>query len=480
MTADRPFARPAAAAGAAAAAAAELHHTFHGRVLRPGDPDFAEAREIWNAAITKQPALIAQCHDRADVAAAVRAARGSGLEIAVRAGGHNIAGTALTDGGMVVDVSPIKTYSLDAAAGTVTAGAGMTWGELDTATQTVGGATPGGIVSSTGLAGLALGGGFGWLSRRYGWTCDNIESARVVTCDGETAVASAEENPELFWALRGGGGNFGVVTDLTLSMHPVRQVFGGSLVFALTDATGVLGRCDEIMAAAPDSQCLVIGIGPPPAAAAAAGSRVLRVSVCDSGSERSGRELTAALTARHRPLFDLTRVLDYRELQTMLDAGGVRGLGHYAKSLFLDGLGPAAVDVLLGHAERASPRSRIVLHSCGGRPSRPGHPDTAFGHRDARYNLQIDSTWEIGADPEPHIRWARTLYEAMTPFGSGGVYVNFLGADADPAGIRAAYGEGRLRRLSQAKARYDPDNTFHVNQNIRPAARLDPSGAGRG
>lgn len=453
----------------ASEAVGALRPVFGGRMIQPADSGYAAAREIWNAAITKQPALIAQCREAGDISAAVRVARELGLEIAIRGGGHNVAGTALTDNGIVIDLSGMKRYRIDSDARTITAEMGLTWGEFDAATQLSRLGTPGGIVSTTGVAGLSLGGGFGWLSRLHGWTCDNVLSARMITYNGELVEASATVNPDLYWALRGGGGNFGVVHSMKYRLHEVHHVTAGFLVYALHDAADVLAHCAEVMSTASDSVCLVIGIGPPPAIAAAAGRRVLRIALCDARPEAAGQHLASAIRSYRRPLFDHVGLMSYMNLQTMLDAGGVRGLGHYAKSHFLSGLSDEAISVLLDHAGRCvSDRSRIVLHTCGGQSSRKDETDTAFGHRDAAYNLQIDSTWRIGDDPAAHISWARELFTAMTPFSTGGVYVNFLGEDADDAAVSSAYGAQRLRRLRLVKDQFDPQNVFHVNQNIRP------------
>ena len=467
--------------GRGAEAARALRGGFRGELVLPDDPRYERVREIWNAAITRRPALIARCRDAGDVASAVRVARELGLDFSVRGGGHNIAGTSLTDGGVTVDMSLMDGVSISPQTGAARVQLGLTWGQLDRATHPAGLATPGGIVSGTGVAGLALGGGFGWLSRRYGWTCDNIRSAELVGHDGTLVRADEQTNSELFWALRGGGGNFGVVTALTLQLHPVRHVYAGYLVYPLTDAPAMLAFCQQVMAEADDAACLVMGIGPPPDSpdlpAGLSGARVFRVGLCHSGSADAGERLAQTFVSYRRPAFAKLAVMPYPQLQSMLDAGGVRGLGHYAKSHFLRPLDEAAIGTLVDQAVRApAARCRVVLHTCGGQPSRPGHPDTAFGHRDAAYNLQIDATWALTQDPASHVEWARQMWSAMLPFTDGGVYVNFLGADADSADLVRAYGPRRLARLQAVKARYDPENFFRSNQNIRPGTPVPAGG----
>ncbi|MGI8665118.1 MAG: FAD-binding oxidoreductase [Jatrophihabitans sp.] len=472
--ADLTAAGACGAAGAGELAVRALRGRFAGELVLPTDARYQAVREIWNAAIDKQPAVIARCRQPSDVAAAIGVARELGLPISIRGGGHNIAGTALCEGGLCLDLRPMSAIAIDEAGRSATVELGLTWGQLDRATHPVGLATPGGIVSGTGVAGLALGGGFGWLSRSCGWTCDNMLAAQLITAEGEQLLASPAENPELFWALRGGGGNFGVVTSMTLRLHPARWVYAGYLIYRLADAAQLLAVCDEVMAEAADRACLVIGLGPPPASAdlpeELRDQRVLRIALCHSGSAEDGERLAGQFRRRKQPAFEKLAVLAYPQLQSMLDAGGVGGLGHYAKSHFLTPLGEQAIATIVEQAALApSPRSRVVLHTCGGWPSRPDAPDTAFGHRDAAYNLQIDSTWQLDADPAPHVAWARAFWNAMLEFTSGGVYVNFLGADADRADVERAYGQQRFRRLQQVKDQFDPTNVFSSNQNIVPS-----------
>ncbi|WP_433616675.1 FAD-binding oxidoreductase [Dactylosporangium sp. CA-139114] len=451
-------------------AMADLTRSFTGEVLSASDPGYEAARTIWNADVMRRPALILRCRNAGDVVGALAFARRRGLEVSVRGGGHNIAGTALCDDGVMIDLSLMRGVDVDAARRRAVAAPGATWLDLDGATQLAGLATPGGVVSSTGVAGLTLGGGFGWLSRRFGWACDNLESVELVTADGERIRADEAENPDLFWGIRGGGGNFGVVTSFTYRLHPVSHVYAGFLVYDLARAAAVLRHCHEVMDTAPDTFCMVISIGPPPQQLAwPAGTRVLRVGFCHSGPTEHARLAIEAFTSVHRPEAARYSTIRYGELQTMLDGGARFGLAHYSKSHFLPDLSDEAIETMVEHARRAvSARSRVVLHTCGGMPSRLPADATAFGHRDARYNLQIDATWQPGEDRAREVAWARAFGAAMRPFSNGGVYVNFLSERDDPAGVLAAYQGDRLMRLRRLKTAYDPENIFRHNQNIPP------------
>ncbi|WP_305783538.1 FAD-binding oxidoreductase [Symbioplanes lichenis] len=452
---------------------AELAGSFTGEVLTQSDPGYDDARTIWNADVTRRPALILRCRRTEDVVTAVRFARRHGFEVSVRGGGHNIAGTALCHGGVMIDLSLMRHVQVDAGRRRAVAEPGATWFDMDTATQRAGLATPGGVVSSTGVAGLTLGGGFGWLSRRFGWACDNLEAVELVTAAGLRVRADETENSELFWGIRGGGGNFGVVTSFRFRLHPVTHVYAGFLVYEMDRAAEVLRYCRDLMNTAPDALCFVISLGPPPQhdrlPLAMIGKRVLRVSFCHSGPIDEARTTIARFATRHRPRMAQYSTVSYGEVQKMLDRGARFGLAHYSKSHFLPDLPDEAIETMIHHVQRAiSPMSRAVLHTCGGMPSRLPEDATAFGHRGARYNLQIDATWQPGDDRTGELAWARDFGVAMQPFGSGGVYVNFLSDHDDPAGVLAAYQGDRLLRLRRLKSRYDPDNFFRHNQNISP------------
>jgi FAD/FMN-containing dehydrogenase len=435
-----------------------------GALLRPGDEGYDAARTLFNAMIDRRPALIARCTAPGDVVKAVRFARAQGLVVSVRGGGHNVAGNAVADGGLMIDLTLMKGIRVDPAARTVRAQAGHTWREFDRECQAFGLASTGGAISSTGIAGLTLGGGFGWLGRSYGLACDNLVSADVVLADGTLVTASADEHADLFWGLRGGGGNFGVVTSFEYRLHPVGPVLGGMLLYPLERAPEVLRVCRDFNASAPDASSVFPALMTTPE-----GQRVLALIVCYNGPIEQGEVLLGPLREHTAPVADLVGPMPYEQMQTLLDEGFPFGLQNYWKSEFLTGLPDEAIDRLVEHfAATPSPLSAVVLEQFGGAYRRVAPDATAFGHRDWDYNLLIISRWTEPADAERHIRWARELWEAVQPFAAGAVYVNYLeGGQEGASRIRAAYG-ANYDRLVALKDRYDPTNFFHLNQNIQP------------
>jgi FAD/FMN-containing dehydrogenase len=444
-------------------------------MLAPGDAGYDEARKVWNGAIDRRPALIARCRDDADVAAALLHAREHDLRVAVRGGGHGVAGLAVCDDGLVVDLSPMRAVAVDPAARTARAQGGVLWGELDAATQRHGLATVGGIVTHTGIAGLTLGGGIGWLMRRHGATVDNLLAADVVTADGESLRASEDEHPELFWGLRGGGGNFGVVTAFEYRVHAVGPtVLAGALLYPLEDGPDVLRLYREWIADAPDDLATIVNLRKAPPVAFVPpelhGRPVVMVAVCHAGSVARGEELLAPLRRARPPLVDDVRPRPYVELQSMFDAGVPHGGHYFWKSWELPRLTDATIDTLVEQAGRiTSPRSYVIVFQLGGALGRVGEQATAYPQRDAAHNVNINAAWLPG-DPEPerHVAWARECFAALEPFAAGRAYVNFLG-DEGQERVRAAYGEEKYARLVALKRRYDPDNVFRLNQNIEPA-----------
>jgi FAD binding domain-containing protein/berberine-like enzyme len=451
-----------------------LADSFSGELLAPGDAGYDEARQVWNGAIDRRPGLIARCAGVADVVAALRHAREHELLVAVRGGGHGVAGLAVCDDGIVIDLAPMRGIAVDSAARTARAQAGVLWGELDAATQAAGLATVGGIVTHTGIAGLTLGGGIGWLMRRYGATVDNLLSAEVVTADGAVLRASADEHPELFWGLRGGGGNFGIVTSFEYRLHPVGPtVLAGPILYALEDGPEVLRFYRDYIAEAPDELTTIVMLRRAPALpfvpAELHGRPVVMVVACYAGPVERGEEVLAPLRRFGRPLVDAIAPRPYVELQAMFNPGVPHGWHYYWKSWELPPLQDAAIDTLVEQAHRiTSPRSYVIVFQLGGALARVGEHDTAFGQRDAAHDVNINAVW-LPDDParDEHVRWARECYAALEPFATGRTYVNFL-ADEGQQRVRAAYGEERYGRLVALKRAHDPENVFRLNQNIDP------------
>jgi FAD/FMN-containing dehydrogenase len=453
----------------------ELGGSFAGEMLLPTSPGYDAARRIWNGAIDRRPACIARCTGVADVISAVRFARERDLPVAVRSGGHGVAGHALCDGGLVIDLSPMKGIRVDPHARTARAQAGVLWGELDRETQLHGLATVGGIVTHTGIAGLTLGGGLGWLMRKYGATVDNLLSVDLVTADGELVTASADENPDLFWGVRGGGWNFGVVTSFEYRLHPVGPaVLAGPIFHPLEDAPDVLRFYREFAAAAPDELTTIFNLRVAPPLPFLPedvhGKPVVMVGACYAGSPENGIDVVRPLKEYGSPIVDLLEPKPYVALQSMFDPGVPHGWHYYWKSVELPPLTDDAIDTLVEHAAaQTSPRSYCIVFQLGGAVSRVGPEETAFGQRHAAHNVNINTAWtEDDPEPERHIAWARDFYDALQPHATGRVYVNFLG-DEGEGRVHAAYGDRAHERLAQLKRVYDPGNFFRSNQNIRPA-----------
>ncbi|MFL5761410.1 MAG: FAD-binding oxidoreductase [Thermomicrobiales bacterium] len=449
-------------------AVAALSTGLRGPVVRPGDDGYDAARHVWNGMIDKRPAVIARCAGVADVLAAVAFARDHDLLLAVRGGGHNIAGTGVCDAGLVLDLSPMKGIRVDPGARAVRAEGGVLWQELDSETQAFGLATTGGFISTTGIAGLTLGGGFGWLMRAHGLACDNLISADVVTADGRLVVASAEENPDLFWGLRGGGGNFGVVTSFAYRLHEVGpEVLAGPLFHPLEAARDGLRFLRDATPTMADALSCAAALLTSPE-----GVPMLGLVPAYIGPIAEGEAAVQPLRAFGSPLADLVAPLPYRTLQQMFDPAFPSGRRSYWKSSFLRGLDDAAIDIMVEHFARVpSPHSAVFLEQFGGAVSRVGSDETAFSHRTAPFNLIVIAGWDDPAQDAANIAWARDLWMAMQPFAAGGVYVNYLGDARDEGAgrVRDAYGAAKYDRLTALKATYDPTNLFRVNQNIAPA-----------
>ncbi len=453
---------------------ASLKSGFAGEVVLPGDAAYDEARAIWNGMIDKRPAVIARCAVVGDVVRAVNFARDEGLPLAVRSGGHNIAGNALVDDGLVVDLSRMKAAQVDPAARLVTIEAGALLADLDAATQAHGLAVPIGINSTTGIAGLTLGGGFGWLSRKHGMTIDNLEAAEVVTARGEVVRASASENPDLFWGLRGGGGNFGVVTRFTYRLHPVGpEVTAGLIVYPAAESRQVLRGYRDFVAGAPEDLTVwaILRHAPPLPflPAESHGKGMVALALLHTGDPGQSDRLTDPLRRFGTPIGSHVGRMPYVAWQQMFDPLLVAGARNYWKSHNLVELGDGVIDSAIDYAGRLpSPQCEIFFGALGGAASRPAPTAAAWAHRDAAFVMNVHGRWDTAAEDAAGIAWARAFFDATTPFAASGAYVNFMTADEKDR-IPEAYGVN-YARLTQVKRAWDPKNLFAVNQNIKPAA----------
>jgi FAD/FMN-containing dehydrogenase len=437
--------------------------TLRGELLRPGDPTYDAARTVWNAMIDRKPALIARCVSAADVVAAVRFARDHDLLVSIRGGGHNVAGNAVCDGGLMIDLSRMKGIRVDPVARTARAEPGLLWGELDRETQAFGLATTGGLISTTGIAGLTLGGGQGWLASKHGFTIDNLLSVDVVTADGTLRTASATQHEDLFWAMRGAGHNFGVVTSFEYQLHPLSTVLGGMVVHPFDRATDLLRFYREFTAEQPDELTTALGLlaGPD-------GNMVAAVVVCYAGSVDDGERAVAPLRRFGTPVADTIAPIPYTAQQTLLDGAYPYGRLNYWKCALTDELNDDLISALVDFSGRMpSPLSAIPIADFHGAYRRVDKAATAYYHRDLRYDIVIGANWTDPVDSERNVRWTRDLYETLQPYLPRGVYVNDLDADEGDERVRQAYGEN-YQRLVALKQKYDSTNFFCVNQNIRP------------
>jgi FAD/FMN-containing dehydrogenase len=436
---------------------------LRGELLTPSEPEYDQARRVWNAMIDKRPSLIARCAGEADVVRSVQFARDHDLVVAVRGGGHNVAGFATCDGGLLIDLSNMKGLRVDPARRTASAQPGLRLGELDRETQAFGLATPLGIVANTGIAGLTLGGGIGWLNGKQGLACDNLLSAHVVTADGRLLTASATDNEDLFWGLRGGGGNFGIVTAFEYQLRPVGPVVGGMTVYPTGEAKQVLSRYAELCAECPDelttAAFLVIGADGKPAVA---------IAVCYCGPLAEGERAVKPYRALGSAAADLVKPMSYLEQQGSFDAGFPPQRRHYWKASFLRVASAEAIDVLIDAATRMpSAMSGIGLQHLHGMAARVPASDTAFPHRFEFWDTSFLAQWADPAESDRNIAWTRDAFAALQPFTDRGVYVNNLGAEGDDR-IRSAYG-ANYDRLVALKNAFDPTNFFHLNQNLQPS-----------
>ena len=452
-----------------------LRARVSGQIILPGDPGYELARRVWNGMIDRRPAVIILCHNPDDVIAAVGFARENRLPLAVRGGGHNVAGFGTCDGGLVVDLSPMRSVQVDGQARTVRVDGGATMGDVDGATQTHGLVIPGGIVSTTGIAGLTLGGGQGWLRRTFGMTCDSLLSADVVTADGQLVTASETDNPDLFWALRGGGGNFGVVTSFKFQAHAVGPMiaFAGP-TYPLDSASRVMTGMRRYAEKAPDEVSISATWWTIPASPAFPanlhGQAVITLGATYAGPPEEGEVVLMPLREIEDPVLDLSGTLPYVSLQQMFDPFFPAGeLQYYWKSIYLVDLGESGVSTVANYvASRPSPMSMVGLWVLGGALGRVDAAATAAGARSAPFLLEILANWADGDEAETNIARAREFSDAMIPFATGKTNLNFPGHGNEPGFVRAALAEN-WDRLVEVKRRYDPTNLFRLNQNIDPA-----------
>lgn len=437
----------------------------------PGDADYDSARRVWNGTIDRHPLAVVPCASLDDVIVCVRAAAERGVPLAVRGGGHSVPGFSTCDGGIVIDLSPLNAVEVDAEARVALVGGGATWAIVDAATERHGLATTGGVVSTTGVGGLTLGGGIGWLTRKCGLACDGLLSADVVTAAGDVVRAGLDGDPELLWGLRGGGGNFGVVTRFEFRLHPVRQITGGLSLFAIERAREVFTFYREWVGRITDdlTPMLIFLEGPDAdfVPEHLRGTSVIAIGVCHAGDKEAAEAELAPLQSLQPDLYAIER-MPYTALQSMFDADVPPGDRYYFKGGFGAGYPDAMLDVLVEHLERRpGSRCEVDLHHMGGAAGRVGDMDTAYPGRAAVVTSNVYGCWTDPAQDGAHREWARGLADALMPFGTRGAYVNFMSeADADSPG--RAYGEERMARLRALKRRYDPDNLLRLNQNIKP------------
>ena len=442
-----------------------LSASFAGTLLRPGDNGYEDARSVHNGLIDKRPALIARCRGTADVADAIALAREAGLEISVRGGGHNVAGRAVTEGGLMIDLADMKGIHVDPVARTIRAQGGVTWAEFNRETAIHGLATPGGTVSTTGIAGLTLGGGLGWLTGSYGLAADNVLSIELVTADGEVLNVTADSHPDLFWALRGGGGNFGVATSFEYRLHPLREVVGGVIAYPFDAAGDVLRFYRDSTQSYSDELGVVCGLIHAPDGS---GTKLAVLAICHAGAPEQAEKDLAPLRAFGEPVLTEVGPMPYPVVNTLLDPAYPRGALNYWKSSFLKGLDDELIDATVdAFVSAPSPMTLIAFEHFHGAVTRVGVTDTPVPHREVGYSVLITSVWTDPGETNENIAWTQAAFDAMRPFFVDRRWLNYFSDDDQADAVRAAYGPN-YDRLVEVKRSYDPDNVFHLNHNIDP------------
>lgn len=451
---------------------AELKAELRGELILAGDTRYEQARRVWNGMIDRRPAAIVRCAGAADVINAIRFARSEGLPLAIRGGGHNVAGNAVCDDGLVIDFAVMRSLRVDPAHRTARADPGLTWGEFDREAQAFGLATTGGLISTTGIAGFTLGGGIGWLMRQYGLTCDNLLGVDLVTAEGRLVHASSDENPDLFWGVRGGGSNFGVVTSLQYRLQPVGALYAGMVLHPLHKGDSLLRFYRDYARDLPDAlTTFVILLTVPPAPFIPEhlhGTQAVAVVAAHCGAVEDAEVAVRPLRRFGPPAFEHFAPMPYTALQSMFDPSAPAGMHNYWKSAYLGEITDDVIGALLAHAATMPrPWTAVHIHQLGGAVARAGEEGGAYAHRSAAFALNLVTMWADPCETEANIRWTRDVFDAIEPFAQG-VYVNFLGEEGEER-VRTAYGH-QYARLAALKAKYDPTNFFRVNQNIRPAA----------
>jgi FAD/FMN-containing dehydrogenase len=442
-----------------------LSATFSGSLLRSGETGYDEARQLHNGLIDKRPTLIARCRGTADVVDAVALALEAGLQISVRGGGHNVAGRAATDGGLMIDLAEMKGMYVDPRARTIRAQAGVTWAEFNRETAFHGLAVTGGQVSTTGIAGFTLGGGLGWLMGAYGLAADNVLAVELVTANGDVLDVTADSNPDLFWALRGGGGNFGIATSFEFQLHPLTQIVGGLIAYPIDAAADVLHFYRDFTQTASDELTVHSVLAHAPDGS---GVKIAALALCHAGTMEAAEAEIAPIRAFGSPVMEMLGPMPYPAVNAMLDANYPRGALNYWKSSFISELSDSFIDeAVTRFASTPSTMNAILIEHYHGAVTRVGQTDTAVPHRSEGYNLLLPSIWIDPADTDANVAWTRETYDAFRPSFAEGRWLNYLGDDEKDDAVRAAYGPN-YERLARIKREYDPDNVFHLNQNIEP------------